>query len=132
MLCSVTLWGMEGVIKSGPVRTFGILTFSFAMIVSAVIWWYFSIDVVLSWLIAISLVAFLTYGYDKAISGSERTRVPEVVLLALTFAGGTIGSFLGRAFFRHKTLKASFRAHLWLVVGVQAILLIVYIAWNWP
>jgi uncharacterized membrane protein YsdA (DUF1294 family) len=123
---------MEGVIKEGPVRFFGFLTFSLAIILSTAIWWYLSSDVVLSWLIAITLVAFLTYGYDKGVSGSDRTRVPEIVLLALTFAGGTIGSFLGRAFFRHKTIKASFRAQLWLVVGAQVILLIVYIVWNWP
>ncbi len=103
-----------------------------AIILAAVIWWYFSFDVVLSWLLAITLVAFLTYGYDKAIAGSERTRVPEKVLLALTFAGGTLGAFAGRSLFRHKTIKASFRAQLWLVVGFQVLLVLVYIVWVEP
>jgi uncharacterized membrane protein YsdA (DUF1294 family) len=94
-----------------------------------VIWRYFSIDVVLSWLIAFSLVSFLTYGYDKAIAGSDRIRVPEKVLLALTFAGGTIGTFVGSALFRHKTRKTSFRVQLWLVVGAQVIFVIVYVIW---
>lgn len=119
----------EGAFKFEPVRYFGMMTLSIAIILAAVIWWYFSFDFVLSWLIAITLVAFLTYGYDKAIAGSGRTRVPERVLLALTFAGGTIGAFVGRALFRHKTVKVSFRTKLLLVVGIQAILLLVYIVW---
>jgi uncharacterized membrane protein YsdA (DUF1294 family) len=108
------------------------LTFGVAVVLTAIIWWYIVFDVVLSWLITITLVAFFTYGYDKAIAGSDRTRVPEKVLLALTFAGGTIGAFVGRALFRHKTMKVSFRAQFWLVVGAQLVLLIVYIAWIGP
>ena len=103
-----------------------------AIMLAAAIGWYFSLDVVLSWLIAITLVAFLTYGYDKAIAGSDRTRVPEKVLLALTFMGGTIGAFVGRALFRHKTVKVSFRVQLWLVVAFQVFLVFVYIVWVEP
>jgi uncharacterized membrane protein YsdA (DUF1294 family) len=121
-----------GAVEMEPVRRFGSITFSMAIILAAVIWWYFSFDVVLSWLIAITLVAFLTYGYDKTIAGSERTRVPEKVLLALTFAGGTLGAFVGRSLFRHKTIKASFRVQLWLVVGFQVLLVLVYIVWVEP
>jgi uncharacterized membrane protein YsdA (DUF1294 family) len=97
-----------------------------------VLWQTFSLDLILSWLIAITLVAFLAHGYDKAIAGSDRTRVPEKVLLALTFAGGTIGTFLARSFFRHKTRKASYRAQLRLVVGAQVILLIIFLVWVRP
>jgi len=97
----------------GPVKRFGVITFSVAIILAAVIWWRFSFDFVLSWLIAITLVAFLTYGYE-------------------TFAGGTIGAFVGRALFRHKTVKASFRAQLWLVVGFQLFLVFVYVMWFEP
>lgn len=122
----------RGAVAMGPVRRFGTITFSIAIILATVIWWYFSFDVVLSWLIVITLVAFLTYGYDKAIAGSDRTRVPEKVLLALTLAGGTIGAFVGRSLFRHKTVKASFRAKLWLVVGFQVLLVFVYIVWVEP
>ncbi len=122
----------DGAVEMKPVRRFGTITFSMTIILTAVIWWYFSFDVVLSWLIAITLVAFLTYGYDKTIAGSGRMRVPEKVLLALTFAGGTLGAFAGRSLFRHKTIKASFRAQLWLVVGFQVFLVLVYIVWVEP
>ena len=122
----------DGAVEMEPIRRFGSITFSVAIIMAAVIWWYFSFDVVLSWLIAITLVTFLTYGYDKTIAGSGRMRVPEKVLLALTFAGGTVGAFVGRSLFRHKTTKASFRAQLWLVVGFQVFLVLVYIVWVEP
>lgn len=112
-----------------PVRTFGTITFGAAIILTVIFWWITSLDLVPSWLMSITLVAFLTYGYDKVIAGSDRTRVPESVLLALTFTGGTIGALAGRSLFRHKTIKASFRRQLWLVVGAQVILLIIYIAW---
>jgi uncharacterized membrane protein YsdA (DUF1294 family) len=119
----------EDVISLRPVRSFVVVTFGVAIVMTIVIWRSFSIDVVLSWLIAFSLVSFLTYGYDKTIAGSDRIRVPEKVLLALTFAGGTIGTFVGSALFRHKTRKTSFRVQLWLVVGAQVIFVIVYVIW---
>ncbi len=122
----------DGAVEMEPVRRFGMITFSVALLLAAVIWWYFSFDVVLSWLIAITLVTFLTYGYDKTIAGSSRMRVPEKVLLALTFAGGTLGAFVGRSLFRHKTIKASFRVQLWWVVGFQVLLVLVYIVWVEP
>jgi uncharacterized membrane protein YsdA (DUF1294 family) len=108
------------------------VTFVAAFVLAAVLWWTFSLDLIPSWLMAITLVAFLAHGYDKAIAGSERTRVPEKVLLALTFAGGTLGTFLGTSLFHHKTRKASYRAQLRLVVGTQVILLILFFVWIGP
>ena len=115
-----------------PMRTFSAITFSIAILLAIAIEGYFSIGLLLSWLIAITFVTFLVYGYDKAIAGSDQMRVPERVLLALTFAGGTIGAVVGRSFFRHKTLKTSFRIQLWLIVLLQIILVLVYILWIDP
>ena len=61
-----------------------------------------------SWIFGISIASFFTYGYDKTIAGRNVTRVPEIVLHALTLFGGTFGSFLGMQIFRHKTQKKSF------------------------
>lgn len=119
-------------IKREPIKMFGAVSFGTAIVLSVILWRTFTLDLVLSWLMSITLVAFLAYGYDKAIAGSDRTRVPEVILLALTFVGGTIGTIAGRSFFRHKTIKVSFRRQLWLVVGAQVILLIVYFVWIGP
>jgi uncharacterized membrane protein YsdA (DUF1294 family) len=112
-----------------PVRFFGVLTFIVAIALAIVFWLTFELDFLLSWLIAITIVAFLVCGYDKSIAGSGRMRVPEKVLLALTFAGGTMGTILGRSLFRHKTVKGSFRVKLWMVVGLQVILILVYKFW---
>lgn len=119
----------DGGVEMRPVRRFAAITFSIAIILAAIIWWTFSVEIILAWLFGITLVTFLTYGFDKAVAGSGRTRVPEKVLLALSFAGGSLGAFLGRSLFRHKTVKASFRAKLWLVVGFQAFLVFIYIMW---
>jgi uncharacterized membrane protein YsdA (DUF1294 family) len=87
-----------------------------------------SLDFLACWLVAISLTAFLAYGYDKAIARSRRTRVPEKVLLVLTLAGGTVGSLAGMFAFRHKTSKRSFQARLAGVVVIQVALIAAYYA----
>ena len=109
-----------------PVYRYGLVTFGLTIVLAAVLWLGVRLDVVLSWLMAITLVTFLTYGYDKAIAGSERTRVPEKVLRALALAGGTIGALVGMRIFRHKTAKGSFRAKFGLVIIAQILVLVVY------
>ena len=85
------------------------------------------------WPIAINVITFFTYGYDKAISpDNNATRVPEEVLLLLAFFGGTPGAIAGRILFRHKTKKPSFRQRFVLVVLLQILLVEVYFAWLKP
>jgi uncharacterized membrane protein YsdA (DUF1294 family) len=64
--------------------------------------WYFN------WLIAASAVTLVYYGIDKALSKTNATRVPEVILHVLALAGGFVGALLGMLVFRH---KSNFRAH---------------------
>ena len=78
-----------------------------------------------SWIIGVSSVSFLTYGYDKSIAGRGATRVPEAVLHLLTALGGTIGSFAGMRIFHHKTQKRSFQLVFWGIVTIQIIALVV-------
>ena len=77
-----------------------------------------------SWIFGVSIASFFTYGYDKSIAGRGVTRVPELVLHALTAVGGTFGSFLGMQLFRHKTQKTSFRLVFWIIVAIQIIVII--------
>jgi uncharacterized membrane protein YsdA (DUF1294 family) len=108
---------------------FGVVTFGLALVLAAALWWIVDLlDPLASWLIAITVVTFLIYGYDKAIAGSGRTRVPEKVLLALTFAGGTVGALVAMPVFHHKTIKKEFRLRFWLVVAVQIVVIVVYYA----
>ena len=61
------------------------------------------------WLICLSVVTFLFYGYDKIQSEIYGAwRIPETVLHLLSLIGGFIGAFIGRRFFRHKTQKICF------------------------
>ncbi len=109
-----------------PVFAFGAVALAAALVLAALIALAYSLDVLLSWLIGINLVTLLAYGYDKAVAGSERTRVPEKVLLVLALVGGTAGAWAGMRLFHHKTAKESFQFKFWVVVAVQVVLVMVY------
>ncbi len=66
------------------------------------------------------------------VAGTQHTRVPEAILLALALCGGTIGALLGMTVYRHKTIKASFRHKLWLVIVIQVALVVAYVIWIKP
>jgi uncharacterized membrane protein YsdA (DUF1294 family) len=113
--------------RGSPARFFLATAFGLAIVLAAAVWWYgHPLDALQSWLIAITLVTFLAYGYDKAIAGSGWTRVPEKVLLALAISGGTIGALAGMQLFRHKTAKESFRTKFVLVMILQVALIATY------
>ncbi|MGB9666602.1 MAG: DUF1294 domain-containing protein [Candidatus Cryosericum sp.] len=82
-----------------------------------------ALDWVQAWLLSITAVTLLTYGYDKLVAGSGATRVPERVLLTLAFAGGTFGALLGMRLFHHKTSKESFLERFWLIVALQVVVI---------
>lgn len=63
----------------------------------------------IAYLVAISVVTVLMYGYDKAVAASPATRVPEKVLIGLAIAGGAAAALLSQEVFRHKTNKETFR-----------------------
>lgn len=80
------------------------------------------------WLLAFNAVTVLVYGYDKAIAGGRRRRVPERTLLGLALCGGMPGALLAMWTFRHKTAKPSFRNAIALVAAVQVIAAIALLA----
>ncbi|MCK5750787.1 MAG: DUF1294 domain-containing protein [Oricola sp.] len=70
--------------------------------------------------LAVNLLAFAAFGWDKRQARLGGWRVQEATLLWLALIGGTPGAFAGRAVFRHKTRKQPFVTQLWLVVVLQA------------
>jgi uncharacterized membrane protein YsdA (DUF1294 family) len=60
------------------------------------------------WLVALSLVTWVLYGFDKAQAKRGGLRVPEMVLHGLALLGGFAGGWLGRWMFHHKTRKRGF------------------------
>lgn len=79
--------------------------------------------------LAVNVVAFGYYGFDKYQATRKAWRVPEVVLLGFAAACGVPGSLLGQIAFNHKTSKSRFRRVFWLIAILQAILLTAY--WYW-
>jgi len=70
-------------------------------------------------LAGLNAATFVLFGYDKAIAGGQRLRVPESVLHFLTLLGGTPAAFIAQGMFRHKTRKGSFQRVFWLIVFIQ-------------
>jgi len=77
----------------------------------------------LAWWLALNVATVLLYGYDKAIAGGSRRRIPERTLLMFALLGGSPGALVAMGMFRHKTAKASFRRSMMAIVIVQVALL---------
>ena len=77
--------------------------------------------IVLGALLAINVIAFLTFGWDKLCAVRNWWRVPEANLLLLALLGGAIGAIVGQQVFRHKTRKEPFRSSLYLMCGVNVV-----------
>jgi len=116
---------------NSPTALYGLITFGLTAIL-ALTMILLGLDLLTAWLAAITGVTFFTFGYDKAIAGSRAVRVPENILFALVFCGGTLGALLARPFFHHKTSKFSFRVKFWAVVGLQLVVIIIYYVWLKP
>lgn len=75
--------------------------------------------VIAFYILAINLITFLAFRYDKAQALAKGWRVSEQSLLNMAFVGGTIGAFWGRKVYRHKTRKEPFSTFLQLIAVVQ-------------
>ena len=64
---------------------------------------------IIKYLLAINVLAFVVYGVDKWKARQGRWRVPEATLLGLAALGGSVGAWVAMQLFRHKTKKNKFR-----------------------
>jgi len=75
------------------------------------------------YLILITLLTFLAFGWDKRLAKNGKRRLAESALLILAFLGGTFGALFGITFFKHKSAKKAFILKLILVVALQLALI---------
>jgi uncharacterized membrane protein YsdA (DUF1294 family) len=94
--------------KSSIKQSYALYALILVVLIGIILYWLTKWDVIWIWLGAINLVTFAAYGYDKNQAKSGGMRVPEVVLHGLAIAGGFLGGWLGRQYFRHKTQKPAF------------------------
>jgi uncharacterized membrane protein YsdA (DUF1294 family) len=116
--------------RSDPVLRSALLSLAFAALSALALWRVARLDALPSWLLAVSLVTFLTWGYDKGAARLDVARVPEKVLLGLSLAGGTLGAVAGMAVFRHKSAKTGFRARLVFVIIAQVAVVVLWYLWK--
>ena len=88
------------------------------------------LDYILSWLIAVNIMAFIVFWLDKKRAEKAKTRISESSLLVLTLFGGTIGSIIAMLLFRHKTRKLSFLILFWPILIVQAAAALLFVFRN--
>ena len=85
--------------------------------------------VVLIWVLAWTLIAFLLMGLDKWKARHERRRIPERTLFLAALLGGSAGALAGMYLFRHKTKHRAFTVGLPLLLLLQVCLLL-WAAWR--
>ena len=82
---------------------------------------------ILFYLCAINLAAFLAMFSDKRRAKKNVWRIPEKTLFLLVILGGSVGGILGMYLFRHKTRHWYFKWGFPAILVAQ-ILLILYLA----
>ncbi len=112
-----------GAVHSSPTAVFLLVAMALVATVAVPLRLYLSVPWVLGVLAGINVATFLLYGYDKAIAGGKRLRVPEAVLHLMAFVGGSPAAMAGRILFHHKTTKSSFKRLFWLIALLQAALI---------
>lgn len=83
------------------------------------------IELLLLYLAAVNLLAFVLYGVDKFKARQGRWRISEATLLLLAAIGGALGAWVGMQLWRHKTQHPRFR------YGVPLLLLAWLVLLTW-
>jgi uncharacterized membrane protein YsdA (DUF1294 family) len=87
-----------------------------------------TIWIMLTYLILVNMLAFLTMWWDKRRAKKDEWRVSEATLLIMSFIGGAIGILIGMFRFRHKTRKRSFQVIT--VLGLIVSIIIYWFEWR--
>lgn len=87
---------------------------------------FLKLPVYVSYIIAINLLNFGCYAYDKRQAKKSGWRVPERSLHWLAVLGGAIGGIFGQVVFNHKTRKPTFHIVLWSSFLVHSVIFLVF------
>lgn len=83
---------------------------------------------ILIYLGIINLIGFFSMFLDKQKAKRGKWRIPEKTLFLLAAIGGSLGTTLGMHVFRHKTKHWYFKLGMPLILIVQIILIIYFVA----
>lgn len=75
--------------------------------------------IILIYLCAINVTAFVAYGIDKLKAKKQWWRIPEATLLWLAAVGGSVGALLGMKVWHHKTLHKKFKYGVPAIIALQ-------------
>lgn len=123
-----------------PVRLHMTVMLALCLAGTVVSWWYLGgqqhswMRWLACWLLAVNVVTFGYYAFDKLQarrSGTSGRRVPEIALHALGVLGGSPAALLAMHIFRHKTIKRSFRILFWSIVVLQIALTAYIVKRTW-
>lgn len=82
------------------------------------------------WVLALSVLAFSLFGYDKRQARRGGRRIRERTLFLTALLGGSPGAILGMRVFHHKTLHRSFRWGLPAILMAQIALCLWLFVWK--
>lgn len=70
--------------------------------------------------VAVNLLTFMMFGYDKFLARTGRARIQEKTLLTMALIGGSAGAVFAQKIFRHKSRK--YKNLFWIILFIQFIL----------
>lgn len=81
--------------------------------------------IILVYMIAVNVIAFIMCVYDKRAAIKRRSRISEKALFIISFIGGAAGILAGMLLARHKIRKWYFMLFIPLFLACHALLIIV-------
>ncbi len=90
------------------------------------------VNVILIFILLMSVSAFFLMGYDKSQAKKKGQRVPEKTLWTFAIFGGGIGAYLGMQLFHHKTKHTNFRVGFLMLLMLYIFLIVWLLTDNSP
>ena len=88
--------------------------------------------ILMYYLIAVNVAAWIMYGLDKWKARSGKWRISERNLLIVALIGGSVGALTGMLMFRHKTKKPKFVVGIPVMLVVHCVIVAAAFSWHVP